>query len=80
LLAQSVGFGATLMPVHCPHWTSGVSDQTVRVGVVGGNHSLDGSTTERTSVTFDIGEPHSTREAECFGASPALRFYSAHVA
>ena len=34
-------------------WTSRVSGQTVRVGAVGGNHRLDG-TTGRTSVTFDI--------------------------
>ena len=35
------------------NWTSGVSGQTVRVGAVGGNHKLDG-TTGRISVTFDI--------------------------
>lgn len=35
------------------NWTSGVTGQTVRVGAVGGNHKLDGST-GRISVTFDI--------------------------
>lgn len=35
------------------NWTSGVSGQTVRVGAVGGNQKLDG-TTGLVSVTFDI--------------------------
>ena len=34
-------------------WTGGFSGQTVRVGAVGGNQKLDG-TTGRISVTFDI--------------------------
>ena len=35
------------------NWTSGVTGQTVRVGVAGGNNKLDG-TTGKISITFDI--------------------------